>query len=124
VTNRHEFAAFAQDLIDDYLPGTGWAFAFDGARKRGGRCYGRRRIITMSRHLVPFWTDDENLQVLLHEIAHAIAYARGVYAAGARPHGPEWLAIAKSIGYTGGRCHSNPTLPRGHAEDLVRGGSV
>lgn len=124
MTNQNEFAVFAQDLISEYLPGTGWVFAFDGARKRGGCCYGRRRLITMSRYLVPLWTDEQNIQVLLHEIAHAIAFARGVYAAGARSHGPEWKAIATSIGYTGGRCHSNPTLPAGHRGQVARGGSV
>ena len=110
MTHRYEFAVFAQDLINEYLPGTGWVFAFDGARKRGGCCHGGWRVITMSRRLIPLWSDEQNMQVLLHEIAHAIAFERGVYAAGARPHGREWRDIARSIGYTGQRCHSNPTL--------------
>lgn len=113
MTPRYEFAVFAQELIDEYLP-AGWVFAFDGARERGGCCYGRQRVITMSKWLISLWTDEQNLQVLLHEIGHAIAYTRRVYARGARPHGPEWMAIARSIGYTGQRCHSNPTLGPAH----------
>jgi predicted SprT family Zn-dependent metalloprotease len=40
--------------------------------------------------------DDDVHQVLLHEVAHALAGRSG-------GHGPRWKAVAKELGYEGGR---------------------
>ena len=40
-------------------------------------------------------------QVLLHEVAHALAGHRAA-------HGPRWRATAARIGYTGSRLHEHP----------------
>ena len=63
-------------------------------------------------------TDDEVDQVLLHEIAHALA------GPGAG-HGPRWKRVARDIGYLGERVWTEPvgddlapwvgTCPAGHA---------
>lgn len=75
---------------------TDWTFGFDRAVRRFGHCvYGTKRI-TLSIPLIlknpeAIWQD-----VVLHEIAHALAPL------GAR-HGAQWREIALSIGCTGKR---------------------
>jgi SprT protein len=76
-----------------------WSFRFDNAKTRFGQCDHSRRCISLSRHLSFSGSEDEVEQVLLHEIAHALAGAR-------EGHGPRWLGIARSLGYRGGRTHT------------------
>ena len=97
--------ALARALIERHLPGTGWAFALDSAKRRAGACDWDRRRVTVSRYLATEASADEVEQVLLHEIAHALA---GHSAA----HGLEWRRAARRIGYTGSRLHD-----RAFAED-------
>ncbi|MEJ6488430.1 SprT-like domain-containing protein [Leucobacter sp. USCH14] len=75
-----------------------WTFAFDNAKRRAGLCNYTDRRITVSRYLAEKFEDDEIHQVLLHEVAHALA---GPDAA----HGARWKAIAQQIGYVGGVTH-------------------
>ena len=76
-------------LAEHGLPG--WRFAFDHARARCGSChYGKRRI-TLSRHFVPRNDETEVKDVILHEIAHALAGPRAA-------HGEAWRRIARQIG--------------------------
>lgn len=75
-----------------------WAFGFDNAKRRAGQCDFRAKRITVSRYLAARFDDDEIHQVLLHEVAHALAGP----AAG---HGAAWKAIAREIGYVGGVTH-------------------
>ncbi|WP_414171958.1 SprT-like domain-containing protein [Clavibacter tessellarius] len=77
---------WAEALIALHLDPS-WTFAFDHARTRAGAChYGEKRI-TVSRHLAGRFEDDEIHQVLLHEVAHALAGSRA-------GHGPRWKATA------------------------------
>jgi predicted SprT family Zn-dependent metalloprotease len=76
-----------------------WSFEFDHAKTRFGQCDHRRRRITLSRYLSATGSNDEVEQVILHEIAHALAGSR-------EGHGQTWLRIARSLGYRGGRTHS------------------
>lgn len=55
----------------------------------------------MSRHLAGDWDDDEVHQILLHEVAHAIAGSRA-------GHGPVWRKTADELGYVGKRTHDGP----------------
>ncbi|MFT4124388.1 MAG: SprT-like domain-containing protein [Microbacteriaceae bacterium] len=88
---------WAQALIAAHLDAS-WSFGFDNARTRAGLTdYGRRRI-SVSRHLAARYGDDEIHQVLLHEVAHALAGPRS-------GHGPRWQRIARRLGYAGGRTH-------------------
>lgn len=83
----------------DPLHGEGrWTFGFDHAKRRAGLCNYTARKITVSRYLAAKFDDDEIHQILLHEVAHAIA---GSDAA----HGAEWKRIARDIGYVGKRTH-------------------
>ncbi|NHI15592.1 SprT-like domain-containing protein [Microbacterium excoecariae] len=94
-----------------------WSFGFDNAKRRAGLCNFTTRRISVSRYLAARFSDDENHQTLLHEVAHALAGP----AAG---HGREWKKIAREIGYVGGTTHTGETAtelapwigtcPRGH----------
>ena len=64
-----------------------WTFGFDNARTRAGLCNYDKKRITVSRLLAARYEDDEIHQVLLHEVAHAIA-GRGA------GHGPRWKKIS------------------------------
>lgn len=75
----------------------GWRFAWNTNKTRNGVCrYGTKRI-EASTVLSRVRTDEQVHQTLLHEVAHALAGHKAA-------HGPEWLAKARSIGYTGGTC--------------------
>jgi predicted SprT family Zn-dependent metalloprotease len=89
---------WAEALIALHLDDASWTFGFDHARTRAGLCDYRAKRITVSRHLAARYDDDEIHQVLLHEVAHALA------GAGAG-HGPRWKKVAAEIGYEGKRLH-------------------
>lgn len=83
----------------DPLHGQGvWGFGFDHAKRRAGLCNYTDRRITVSRYLAEKFDDDEIHQILLHEIAHAMAGSKAA-------HGPRWKRTADEIGYVGGRTH-------------------
>lgn len=76
-----------------------WSFRFDRATTRLGQCDHRAKAISVSRYLSQKATPEDVTQVLLHEIAHALAGPRSA-------HGPTWQRVAASIGYRGGRTHT------------------
>lgn len=78
-------------------PGT-WSFGFDHAKRRAGLCNYTDHRITVSRYLAAKFDDDEIHQILLHEVAHAIAGSEAA-------HGPSWKRVARELGYVGGRTH-------------------
>ncbi|MEK6342223.1 MAG: SprT-like domain-containing protein [Curtobacterium sp.] len=106
----------AAELMAAHLDPT-WTFAFDHAKTRAGQCDFTKRRITVSRHLAARFSDEDADQVLLHEIAHALAGARAA-------HGPVWRRTAAGIGYSGSRLYDGPvatelapwvgTCPAGH----------
>jgi predicted SprT family Zn-dependent metalloprotease len=114
---------WAEALIRLHLDGEGWTFGFDHARTRAGLCNFTDRRITVSRHLAARFEDDEIHQVLLHEVAHALAGPRA-------GHGPEWRRVARELGYDGTRTHDGSasnelapwvgTCPAGHAHYRFR----
>ncbi|WP_417554657.1 SprT-like domain-containing protein [Microbacterium sp.] len=92
---------WAQALIALHLDES-WTFDFDHAKRRAGLCDYQRRRITVSRYLAARFEDDEIHQVLLHEVAHALAG----HTAG---HGAVWKRIARDLGYVGGTTHHGET---------------
>jgi SprT protein len=88
---------WAESLIRIHLDDS-WSFAFDHARRRAGLTDHGAHRISVSRHLAARYEDDEVHQVLLHEVAHALAG----FDAG---HGARWKRIAGELGYVGGRLH-------------------
>ncbi|ARJ04577.1 hypothetical protein GCM10010988_33800 [Cnuibacter physcomitrellae] len=97
---------WADALIAMHLDSS-WTFGFDNAKTRAGQCNYTARRITVSRYLASRYEDDEIHQVLLHEVAHALA------GAGAG-HGVRWKTVASSIGYVGSRLHDGE-----RADDLA-----
>ena len=91
----------AEQLLRTHLDDA-WTFAFDNAKRRAGACDYRRRRITVSRYLSARYDDETNRQILLHEVAHALAGPRA-------GHGTAWLRIARGLGYTGGTTHHGET---------------
>lgn len=89
------FEGLAEDLIRSHLSPE-WSFAYDRAVRRVGLCNFSKNQISVSRHFAVNATEEEFEQVVLHEIAHALAG----HGAG---HGEFWQFIARAIGYTGGR---------------------
>lgn len=79
-----------------------WSFGFDHAKKRAGLCNFIARRITVSRYLAARYEDDEVHQILLHEVAHAMAGT-------GTGHGPKWKATAHELGYVGKRLHDGET---------------
>ena len=92
VENRAESLLATHGLLSE------WRFEWDRATTRFGQCDHRTKRITLSRHLSDKASDDDVEQIILHEIAHALAGSR-------EGHGTKWRSIAARIGYTGGRTH-------------------
>ncbi|MCU1639122.1 MAG: Phage-related protein [Microbacteriaceae bacterium] len=101
----------------------GWSFGFDTAKTRAGLCNYTSKRITVSRYLAARYEDDEIHQVLLHEVAHALAGPRAA-------HGPGWRTVAAGLGYEGKRLHDGAianelapwvgTCPGGHTHYRYR----
>lgn len=89
---------WAEALIKMHLDPAVWRFGFDNAKRRAGLCNFTERRITVSRYLAAKFDDDEIHQILLHEVAHAMAGPRA-------GHGAVWKRTAAEIGYVGGRTH-------------------
>lgn len=77
------------------LAALGWTGALDTAHRRFGSCSPRTKRITLSRHLATINTDEETLDTVLHEIAHALAWIEHDDDCG---HDERWQAIAARIG--------------------------
>ena len=90
---------WANALIGLHLDAAVWSFGFDNAKKRAGLCNYSDHRITVSRYLAARYEDDEIHQILLHEVAHAMAGPKA-------GHGARWLAVAREVGYEGHRTHS------------------
>ncbi len=92
---------WAAALITLHLDAS-WSFAFDNAKTRAGLCNYTDKRISVSKYLAARYEDDEIHQVLLHEVAHALAGTRA-------GHGPRWKKVAAEIGYEGKRLHDGET---------------
>lgn len=84
-----------------------WTFRFDRARRRFGACHFDEHAVSLSRELTRLNDEAVVRDVVLHEIAHALA---GPHAG----HGPTWRRVADSLGVRAGRgAHSyDITLPQ------------
>jgi len=114
---------WADALIALHLDPAVWSFGFDNAKTRAGQCdFGAKRI-TVSRYLAARYEDDEIHQVLLHEVAHALAGPKA-------GHGARWRNVARDLGFEGGRLHDGEradelapwvgVCPRGHTHYRYR----
>jgi predicted SprT family Zn-dependent metalloprotease len=116
VAELERVRTWANALIALHLD-SGWTFGFENAKTRAGLCNYTAKRITVSKYLAARYEDDEIHQVLLHEVAHAMAGTRA-------GHGAQWRATAKELGYEGKRLHDGAiadelapwvgTCPAGH----------
>jgi predicted SprT family Zn-dependent metalloprotease len=83
---------------------TRWSFDFDHASRRAGSCQYRRRRITVSLQFARQAPEEEILDTLLHEIAHALVGPK-------HNHNAVWQAKAREIGASGERCHDRRFTP-------------
>jgi RimJ/RimL family protein N-acetyltransferase len=84
--------ALAERKMAEHLDLQVWSFKWDNAKRRAGLCNYRDKTISISTYHAQVHTIDETLQVVLHEIAHALCGKEA-------GHSKVWLAKAKSIGY-------------------------
>lgn len=109
--------ALAERKIAEHLDLQVWSFRWDNARRRAGLCDYVAKTISISSYHAQVHTIDETLQVVLHEIAHAlVGHGEG--------HGKKWLDTAKQIGYRAERFTGKEiaeefapwvgTCPKGH----------
>src|SRR5690606_25270933 len=92
-------------------------------KRRAGLCDYSSKRISVSRYLAARYEDDEIHQILLHEVAHAVAGPKS-------GHGPRWRQIAIDLGYEGKRLHDGAiadefarwigTCPSGHVHYRYR----
>ena len=73
-----------------------WRFVYDDARARGGLCSSYDQIISISKQFCLNANDEEIMDTLLHEIAHALVGAD-------QGHNKIWRAKALEIGCSGER---------------------
>lgn len=94
-----------------------WNFALDQARKRSGQCRHSTQTLTFSAPLMSLWTEEQQRDTVLHEIAHALAPGHG--------HDATWKLTCLRIGASPVRTwgHDNEealeprwtaTCPNGH----------
>ena len=81
-----------------------WRTVYDSARSRVGQCDFTNKTLSFSRHLVSRGTPEQMREIILHEIAHALAGPRC-------GHGLTWRDIARQIGCSGQRCQDMELAP-------------
>jgi len=80
----------------------GWSARFDDAVTRFGACSSTRKRISLSRRLSALNDEDEVVDTILHEIAHALAFeAHGEDC----NHDARWKAICRRIGARPAACY-------------------
>jgi predicted SprT family Zn-dependent metalloprotease len=78
------------------LSSLGWVVQMDQARRRGGVCDYRKKVISFSSIYLGVASDADFENTVKHEIAHGLT-------PGAK-HGPVWIKKAREIGCDGKRC--------------------
>lgn len=82
----------AETEMGKYLDMTQWSFGWDSAKRRLGVCKYEEKRISLSRYFVDLHSVAEIHQVILHEVAHAIAGSEA-------GHGKKWKETATRLGY-------------------------
>lgn len=86
-----EVESLAISLIAKHLEGKNWQFVWDNRINALGCCFYNRKQIKLSKRWVQAIPDEEILDTILHEIAHAIAGSKA-------GHGYEWKQVCINIG--------------------------
>lgn len=95
------------------LVSKGWTFATDSRTTRHGWCAPAKKIIGLSRISIKHNSDEDVIDTIRHEIAHALHYEHCVdnnieygarkwtgrkWVRKIRPHGPQWQRFARMVG--------------------------
>lgn len=78
----------------------GWRFEFDRANRRFGCCKYSVKKITLSQSLTELNNEENVIDTILHEIAHALVGYK-------HKHNHVWRSKALEIGCNGNRCYSS-----------------
>lgn len=98
---------FAYDLMQkEGLLQKGWRCEFDDAKNRLGCCKYREKTITLSRYYIALNSDEETLDTIRHEVAHALTPGAD--------HGKVWQLEAKRLGASPVACASDVVAPKGY----------
>lgn len=89
-------------LAEHGLTARGWTGSLDNAERRFGICRPARKEISISRTLTALNPEQEVLDTILHEIAHALAAIETGENCG---HDDRWKAICRRIGARPERCY-------------------
>ncbi len=81
-----------------------WNFKFDRATRRFGLCTFTTKTLSLSAPLTELNDEDKIGNVILHEIAHALAGSKA-------GHGPAWRAVHRSLGGNARRTESGVIPP-------------
>ncbi len=93
------FESLAQKELQFHGLHSKWRVRFDNGKIRAGECRFNDKILSFSRYLVERGSYQDMVEVLRHEIAHAIVGPK-------HHHDSTWRAVALRIGCSGDRCHS------------------
>lgn len=90
---RYDFVrSWAEREMAKHIDLDVWSLEFDNAKTRAGVCKHGPKIIGLSRLFIDVSTDEEIMQTVLHEIAHAMVDAKA-------GHNKVWRETATAIGY-------------------------
>lgn len=80
------------DMLKEHgLYSQGWRFKLGRGKKRLGACNYRQKQVSVSRYLIELGTDEEVMDTIIHEIAHALTPHCG--------HNSLWVEKARSLGH-------------------------
>jgi predicted SprT family Zn-dependent metalloprotease len=92
----------------------GWKFGLNKNKRRLGVCRHRKRLIELSVDFVSMNTDEEIIDTIKHEIAHALVGP-------GHGHGPVWKAKARQLGCNPVPCSMDAAMPHGHFQAVCPG---
>lgn len=78
-------------LTEHRLTEQGWTVGLDRAKRRLGKCSYSQKRVSLSINHIRFGTDEEVMNTIRHEVAHAIAGP-------GTKHGPVWKQWARILG--------------------------
>lgn len=97
-------ALLNEKMTEHGLSARGWTGGLDHAERRFGVCRPGKKEISISRPLSALNSDEEVLDTILHEIAHALAAIETGENCG---HDERWKAICRRIGARPERCYDS-----------------
>lgn len=104
--NKAQFRHLAVNKLKEYgLWQKGWRFQWDRAKRRAGCCKHSKKLITVSYNLFDAMPISENIDTLLHEIAHALAGS-------GHGHNRVWQQWAMKVGAKPERCYNSKLVDK------------